>query len=79
MMSQAMTENQKELKTIKLSIREKISSFARKFFRKSKSSVVIDRSQLFELERIQMENWPSVREFEMALEEFERTRCKLTP
>lgn len=43
-------------------------------FRPKKKSV-IDKSQHFELERLEMENFPSVREYEVALKEFEISRC----
>lgn len=48
----------------------------RRLFCGRKNRPVIDKSQHFELERLEMENWPSVREYEMALKEFQRTRCE---
>lgn len=47
-----------------------------RLFRPKKNKPIIDKSQHFELERLEMENWPSVREYEMALKEFQRTRCE---
>lgn len=49
---------------------------ALRFLRKGRGKPVIDKSQFYELERLQMENFPSVRDFEMALAEFQRTRCE---
>lgn len=40
-----------------------------------KKKAVIDKSQHYELERLELENFPSVREYEMALKEFELNRC----